>query len=68
MSWLVRRNGRIRAGFADPQAAIDFVADETGVSGDEVAEQTRGGRPLVVDGGAHARSREDLWTIEEVAS
>lgn len=80
----VRRNGRIRAGFPVDDSdcpkvaernyaealeqAIRFVADETGVAAENVASETRGGRPLVVDAGASGRSREDVWTIEEVAS
>lgn len=67
-AWLVRRNGRIRGGFPDAESAIRFVADETGVDAENVASETRGGRPLVVDAGADGRSREDVWTLEEVPS
>lgn len=54
--YAVRKNGRIRAGFKDAEAAVRYLADETGHTRETCAEETRGNSKLVDDAG-------NEWTV-----
>lgn len=59
MTYRVLKNGRCVRKYKDAEQAIGHVADATGKDREFIAEETRGGWPIVQDDGDQAE-----WRIE----